>query len=192
MKNIYLPATSMCCSGGQALGKSHCCPDSSNEVGMPPLGKKQQFKLRSNSPRLMLSKTYGTYDFPMWEKHLHFKIFFCRKRSTHIIAQQFFLSRSAFVSRYLFCINVFRQNKVCPIARKRPTCYHLVCAGQPKICRLYNSGNLCGFRPFAVNGRRVKIFLQNSDHFATSLRSSRARLPDSGKISAALNSPHLQ
>ena len=39
MKNINLPATSMCCSGGQALGKSHCWPDSSNEVGMPPLGK---------------------------------------------------------------------------------------------------------------------------------------------------------
>ena len=37
MQNINLPATSMCCSGGQALGKSHCWPDSSNDVGMPPL-----------------------------------------------------------------------------------------------------------------------------------------------------------
>merc|ERR1719510_1496222 len=30
------PATRICCSGGQALGKSHCCPDSSRDVGTPP------------------------------------------------------------------------------------------------------------------------------------------------------------
>ena len=107
----------------------------------------------------MFYKTYMyTYDFPMWEKHLHLKNTCNRKRSTNIFAQPFLPSRFAFVSQYLFCINSFRQNKVCPIARKRPTCYHLVCAGQPKICRLYNSGNLCGFRPFAANGRRVKKY----------------------------------